>query len=178
VTFPLYFIGDAHMKTTLAVCVLVGALAASVSGQMPKYGVTVTADKAIDYSKFKTYTWTRSQPSEIKSVDAQITAAVDRELAALGMTKAASGTGDVLVTYGSLTRTDVDVKAKPDAKGSLPMSKVGTLVVWLQDTKTRARLLQLRTDKPIDADDSKLEATINAAVKELFEQYPTRTAKK
>lgn len=167
------------MKMTIAVCVLAGALAAPVAAQMPKYGVSVTADKNTDYSKFKTYTWTRSQPSEIKTVDAQITAAVDRELAALGMTKAASGTGDVLVTYGALTRTDVDVKAKPDAKGALPMYKVGTLVVWLQDPKTRTRLLQLRTDKPVDTtDDAKVEAAINAAVKELFEQYPTRTAKK
>ena len=39
-------------------------------------------------------------------------------------------------------------------------------------------LLRLRTDKPIDVAQGKLEAEIDTAVTELFERYPTRSKKK
>src|SRR5436189_4830016 len=102
-------------------------IAAAPAGQMPKYGVTVTADKHVDFAKFKTYSWTSGQPSADKQIDARVVAAVDRELGLLGMTKATSGPGDVLATYYSLSRTDVNVKAKPDSEGRLPQYSVGTL---------------------------------------------------
>src|SRR5512138_3250352 len=107
------------MKRLLAGTVLIAAFVVSGSAQAPKYGVTVTPEKGVDYSKFKTYAWTKGQPANTQAIDAQIVAAVDRELAALGMTKAASNP-DVLVTYYSVSRTDVDVKAKPDATGKRP----------------------------------------------------------
>mgnify|MGYP003577446575 CR=1 FL=1 len=50
-------------------------------------------------------------------------------------------------------------------------------MVALLDPANRRRLLQLRTDKPIDAKSDQLEPTINAAVAEMFAQYPTRTKK-
>jgi hypothetical protein len=152
------------------------AAVAAVSGQTPKYGVTVNAEK-VDFAKFKTYSWTKGQPSPVKEIDATVTAAVDRELAALGMTKAASGPGDVLVAYYSLSRTDVDVKAKPDATGSRPQYSVGTLMVALLDPSTRKRLLRLRIDQPIETESGKLEASINQAVTALFAEYPTRKKK-
>jgi hypothetical protein len=166
------------MNRIILSSIVAGALAVSAAAQQPKYGVTVNAEKNVDFAAIKTYSWTKGQPSAIKTVDAQIVAAVDRELAALGLTKAASGPGDVLLAYYSLTRTDVDLKAKPDAQGARPEYKVGTLMVALLDPGTRNRLLRLRTDKPIDTEPAKLETAINAAVSELFASYPTRTAKK
>ena len=85
-TFP----GTMSMKPMLACSVLCLALAGAVAGQMPNYGVTVTAEKNVDFAKFKTYTWTPGQPSPLKTLDTQIVAAVDSELQALGMTKATS----------------------------------------------------------------------------------------
>jgi hypothetical protein len=165
------------MKRFLAACGLCVCVGAVAFAQMPKYGVKVMQEKGVDYAKFKTYTWTQGQPSQDKKIDAAIVSAVDREMAGLGMTKAASGTGDVFVTYYSLSRTDVNLKAKPDAQGSLPHYSVGTLVVGLLDTGTRKRLLRLRVDKPIETEQAKLEATINEAVAALYAQYPTRTKK-
>ena len=166
------------MKSFAVVAFAIGTMAAAVAGQMPKYGVTVNAEKNVDFSKFTTYTWTPGQPSAVKAIDTQIVGAVDRELAALGMTKAASGKGDVLVSYYSLTRTDVDLKAKADSNGVKPQYSVGTLMVALLEPDSRRRLLRLRADKPIDTEAAKLEAAINSAVTELFERYPTRTRKK
>lgn len=165
------------MKSFVVGCALFTVAAAVVPAQMPKYGVTVEAEKNVDFAKFKSYSWTMGQPSPIKAIDAQVTTAVDRELAALGMTKAASGPGDVLVAYYSVSRTDVDLKAKPDAKGLQPQYSVGTLMVALLDPKSRNRLLRLRGDQPIESDTTKLEATINSVVTEMFTKYPTRTKK-
>ncbi len=166
------------MKRAIAGFVVCAALAAApASAQMPKYGVTVNADKTLDYSALKTYSWTEGHPSSDKAINDRVIAAVDRELSALGMTKAPSGPGDVLVTYYSLSRTDVDVMAKPDAAGVYPQYWVGTLVVGLLDTKTRERRLRLRIDKPIDIDRTKLDVTIDQAVAAMFAKYPTRTKK-
>jgi hypothetical protein len=161
------------MKRLIVGAFLCAAVAA-VSAQMPKYGVTVTVAKNADPAKYKTYTWTKGGPSADKAVDAQIIAAVDRELGGLGMSKAPSGKGDVLVTYYSLRRTDVDLKAKPDASGAQPQYAVGSLLVAMLDPGTRGRLVQLRTDKPVDLEPAKSQSVINGAVAELFAKYPTR----
>src|SRR5262245_9309504 len=119
----------------LLVCtLLLWSLAAGLAAQ--KYGVTVEAQKTVNYAAFKTYTWTTGRPSPDKTVDDHIKTAVDRELSALGLTKAPAG-ADVLVSYSSVRRTDVDVNAKPDAKGSRPTHSVGTLVVGLLDPHSR-----------------------------------------
>ena len=165
------------MKPSAAAIVVCVSLASGMAAQMPKYGVTVMPEKNVDYAAFKTYSWTAGQPSADKTIDAQIVAAVDRELGALGLIKAASGPGDVLATYYSLSRTDVNLKAKPDASGALPRYWVGTLVVGLLEPDSRRRLLRLRIDQPIEVDRSKLEATINDAVAAMFAKYPTRRGK-
>jgi hypothetical protein len=152
--------------------------AAVLCAQLPTYGVTVTVAKGVDPAKFKTYSWIKGGPSPDKTVDAQIVAAVDKELPGVGLTKAAaSGKPDVLVTYYSLRRTDVNLDAKPDSAGKLPQYPVGTLLVAFMDPGTRKRVVQLRTDKPLDVEPAKLEAGINAAVTEMFAKYPTRQKK-
>ena len=149
-------------------------VAAAAQMPMPKYAVKVEAEKNVDFSKFTTYTWTPGQPSPNKDIDARIVAAVDRELAGVGMTKAASGTGDVLVTYYSVSRTDVNLKAKANEQGLRPQYWVGTLVVGLLDPKNRQRLLRMRIDQPMEIETAKLNATIDQAVTDLFAKYPTR----
>ena len=82
-----------------------------------------------------------------------------------------------MVAYYSLSRTDVNLKAKPDAAGALPQYPVGTLMVTLLEPGTRRRLLQLRIDKPISGSRDELEGVIGGAVAELFAKYPTRAQK-
>lgn len=156
--------------------VLVGmlfSLAVAAPAAQMKYGVTTTADKNVDFTKFKSYTWSVGQPNPTKSIDAQVVAAVDRELKALGMSKAEPGPGDVLVSYYAFRRTDVGMKPKSDT-GTPPQIAVGTLSVVLLDPKSKKELLRMRLDKPIDTDPAQAEAVINTAVAELFAKYPTR----
>jgi Domain of unknown function (DUF4136) len=165
------------MKRLIVGIGICGILVTGAAAQSPKYGVTVTAEKNVDFTKFKTYSWTMGQPSADKMVDARVIAAVDHELSALGFTKAATGPGDVLAAYYSLSRTDVNLKGKPDAKGSLPEYAVGTLMVALLDPGSRQRLLQLRADQPIELDPAKLAPAIDRVVTALFAEYPTRRHK-
>jgi len=144
--------------------------------QVQKYGVTTEVAKNFDATAVKTYAWTPGRPSTDKGIDGQIIAAVDRELATVGLKPATAGTPDVFVTYYSVSRTDVDVKAKPDEKGLRPERTVGSLVVALLDPASRKPVVQLRIDRPVERSD--IEGSVNTLVTELFTKYPTRDAKK
>lgn len=160
-----------------ALCAAFVAVFASIPASQGKYGVTVTAEKNVDFGAIRTYEWRRAQPSSDKTIDAQITAAIDKELLALGMTKAASGSPDVHVAYFSLSRTDVDLKGKKDAKGLFPQYWVGTLIVTFNEPTTSRRLLRMRVDLPIDIQPDQLEAAISHAASAMFAEYPTRRRK-
>ena len=167
--------GFAARVSAAMVCAL---LAGVLEAQTPKYGITVNVDdKKADFASFKTYAWQRGQASFDKAIDSQIVAAVDDELAKLGLAKGTGDAVDVLVTYASTNRTDVDLKSKPDAAGIRPKYRVGTLVVVFMNPKTRNRLLRLRVDQPIDAEPEALQATIRNVVTQMFEHYPTRQKK-
>jgi hypothetical protein len=162
------------MKQVVVGAILCLAVAAGPAAQL-KYGVTVTtSDKTVDLTKLKTYSWFNGQPAPNKTIDAQIVAAVDRELKALGMTKAEPGPGDALVTYFALRRTDSDIKSKPDAQGGRAQIAVGTLSVGLFNPGTKKEIVRLRLDKPIDTDPAQSETMINNAVTEMFAKYPTK----
>ncbi len=166
-----------QVKGLVIILVVLAAGSAAAAQLMPKYGVTVTAGKNVDFAKFHTYSWRRAQPSGVKAIDAEIVAAIDRELGALGLTKVSTGPTDVLVSYASLSRTDVDVKGKTDSNGLLPQYRVGTLVVVMRDPSSSRQLLQMRADLPIAAQPDGLAATINDAASRMFAEYPTRRRK-
>jgi hypothetical protein len=132
---------------TGALCAVVAASAAAQAAD-----VRVTADKKADFSRFKTYSWTQSQPAQARATDQAIVAAIDHELSGLGLTKATGG--DVVVTYSLL----------PDE-----------IAVGMLDAKSRKRLLQLRTDTNIAGSGS--QADVDRVVSSLFEHYPTRMSR-
>src|SRR3954465_2362150 len=124
---------------------VVAALAAAVplAAQTPKYGVTVKVDDKTDFAALKTYKWEHGWQTYDKRVHQGILAAVDRELAAAGLTKKASGPADLLVTYASLRRIAGDLNAKPAAgDGTHPQYDVGTLVVLLLEPGSRKELFR------------------------------------
>src|SRR6185503_16994333 len=161
------------MKLIIATCLVLLTVVAVLGAQKSKYGVTVTAEKNVDFAKFKTYSWTRGRPSPNKTIDARIVAAVNRELSALGMMIATSGPGDVLATYDALARTDID-PTKAARQANPTEYSVGSLTVTLLNPGNRQPLLRLRTDKPIDDEPAKRDQEIDLAVTELFASYPTR----
>jgi len=164
-------------RVSIAYLILIAA-GAPLVGQTPKYGVTVTADRKADFSKFRSYSWETLSPSFDKDVNRQIVDAIDRELMSLGLEKRPSAPSDVTVSYGSLQRTGVDVKGKPtNTEGTFPQYHVGSLVVVMREPGTRKELFRGRVDKPIDLDRDKLHAAIDEVVAEMFAKYPTRIKK-
>ena len=158
---------------TLAIVAVAGLVPAA---QYTKYGVTVDVVNAAALSKAQTYSYVPGQPAVDKTVNQQIIDALDRELSARAMMKLTAGNPDVVVTYMSLQRTDVDLKSKPSAKdGTLRQYPVGTLVVAILDPVDRQKkLFNVRVDEPLDLDPVKLEATIKAAMAAIFEKYPRK----
>lgn len=163
------------MKRFAVLCVLAGVVAPPIAAQSTKYGVTVKAADNTDFSKFKTYTWEHGWQTYDKAVNEQIITSIDRELAGVGLTRRESGTADVIVTYASLWRIDVDLNAKSTtADGKLPQYDVGTLVVLLLEPGSRKELFRGRVDQPIEVETNKVKAVVDAAVKDMFAKYPTR----
>jgi hypothetical protein len=167
-------------RITLTTLMLIGASiatpGAAPAGQQTKYGVSVKESKPAALANVKTYRWTETHPSFEKTIDAQIIVAVDRELQARGLRKLAAGPCDLLVTYSSLSRTDVDLKS-PTALGESSELAVGTLIVDLRDPSNRSSLFRVRMDTPIETDRARLEAIINAGVAAMFEKYPRAAAR-
>ena len=163
------------MTRLLGVCLGVAVVVASPIAQTQKYGVTVTADRKTDFSKFKTYEWETGWSSFDKGVHQQIVDAVDRELKGLGLEKRTSGAADVMVTYASQRRTDVDLKSKPPGTNSQGTEyAVGSLVVLMREPGTGKELLRGKVDKPIELSRDKLQPVIDGVVAEIFAKYPTR----
>jgi ABC-type molybdate transport system substrate-binding protein len=155
------------------VCVAAGSLFA----QRTNYGVTVDVSNAAALTKAERYTFVPGQPAYDKAVDQLIITAIDREMKARGVMNVASGPADIVVTYLSVRRTDVDLKAKPSGKDRLlPEYPVGTLVVSVSDAADRQKkLFNGRIDEPLDLDPATYEATINAAVAAIMAKYPRKT---
>lgn len=161
---------DMSISRSVLVCLLTGALlgAGSPVAAQAKYGVTVKAVKAPELAKAKTYVWTVGRPAFNKDIDALIIAAVDRQLSARGFSKVTSGPSNVVVTYGSLSRTDVELEG-PNSGAELA---VGTLIINLTDPATRQLLFSVRLDRPIDWNPATYQATVDGAVAAMFEKYP------
>jgi hypothetical protein len=160
------------------VWIAVGAVVAPALAQTPKYGVTVTTDKSANFAAYKTYTWEHGWQAYDKAVHANITDAIDRELSAVGLSKA-EGKADLLVTYASLRRVDTDLKSKPtDGNGGRRQYDVGTLVVLLLEPGTRKELFRGRVDQPIEVKSPDgVKSIIDGAIAEMFAKYPTRQKK-
>jgi hypothetical protein len=162
----------------LLMLAIVCLTAANLGAQKTNYGVTADVINAGPLNKAQTFTFVAGQPAYDKAVDQLIISAIDREMKARGVAKVAAGPADIVVTYLSVRRTDVDLKSKPSGKdGLLPQYPVGTLVISVSDPADRQKkLFNGRIDEPLDLNPATYETTINAAVAAIFQKYP-RTVK-
>jgi len=162
------------MRPVVVLLAMLGIAHAAVASPT-KYLVKVRSDKRIDFSKIRTYTWMAGWPAFDPSIDWQIEADVDRELAALGLTKLTAEPGDTVVTYAAIRRTDVDVKTRVSPDSDLRREyPAGTVIVVLLDPHTRRELFRGRADMPLQSDPARRRLQIRAAIAQMFSLYPTR----
>jgi hypothetical protein len=159
----LSFAGAALLALSLAT--------ATAAAETPDYGISLKVAKKAELAKVKTYSWGSSHAAIDKAVDSQIVAAIERELAGLGLTKVTQGSGDALVAYHTVVRRDVDTKKKT-APDEVPGYLVGVISIEVRAASTKDVVFQVRIDKPLDIDRAQLAPVIDEAVKAMFERYP------
>ncbi len=170
-------------KLVAAASLFALAISVGLAAQVVK-GVTVhQLDKTVDFSAFKTYSWGPSHRAIDASVDKIITAAIEEQLAARGLTKGSPGA--IVVGYHTVQRTDVDLKTfddKAPAAGAerTPATtiRVGTLLVDVRDASTnkvlwRASVERALANMPVDQRDAYLKSTVAS----IFQMYPVAAKK-
>ena len=145
-------------------------------------GVDSTSAKGKNFAAFKTYAWDKGHEAYDPAAHKAIVAAVDKEMAALGFTRAEGTPPDALIRYHSLVSTVVDFKSLQKAPekaedGTTKTSQLGTLVVEMLD-RSRVQLWAAKTREIVDTKDAAaFNQAIGPVVSRIFQTYPTRTAK-
>ena len=144
-------------------------------------------DRNANWSAYRTYTWVDGPTQADNLNHARIVAAVDRQLAAKGLTPVdRTGNPDVLVVYRVGMHQDLEVNGYDNRGpgwagwGGGPISarlervSVGALVVGMLDAKTRSMVWRSTASKDLDLGQSpeKWERNLNKAVEKMFKHYP------
>jgi hypothetical protein len=162
---------------------LVAAALLALAVAPARAGIEVTHDPAADFSRLRTFAWKSEAVVAADNPETQgwIVAAVERELAARGLSPVAAGDPDVwIVTYagssvavnftapylnGTWTK-DIEVHGTEDVIE-------GTLVVSLVDPTTDDLLWRGIATRSIDPKKrDKLRAKIDKAARDLFKRWP------
>ena len=144
--------------------------------------VNSTFDKSVDFKTFQTYGWIAGQNAFDPAAHTAIVAAVDAEMAALGLKKVEGRAGDVTVRYLAVRSTSVDLNklealTKQGADPAGADVTVGRLIIVVED-KSSSRLWAADSVERLNPAVADREATIKRMVARMFETYPTRQAKK
>jgi hypothetical protein len=180
----------------LAVAFLFSGVSATVAQD-----VRYDFDKDKDFSKYKTYKWVAikgaDQPDDLTSK--QITAAIDGELAARGMTKTESDTADLYVGYQTAIGQEKEFTSyntgwgygpgwgggwyggggMSTTYGSTSTVYVGQLDLSLYDPAQKQLVWRGVASKTLDpkAKPEKKQKNIIKAVQKLLKNYPPRPKK-
>lgn len=154
----------------------------------------VNYDKTADFSKFKTYSWTRGVPANNPAINQIIVDSVDQNLAARGLTKMDNG-GDLLVSVAVAIEYDVQVShAVRGNTGSalqtgIPVGaatpwevRKGSLLVALEDPVAKSLVwhgtatdtLRYEPTSDTQKDLKRVEKPVRKAVEKLLKQYPPK----
>ena len=174
------------MKIVL-VTIIVGLLAVAASAQK----VQVGADRAVDLTKYKTYAWSGEKATANPIIHQQIVDAVDRAMAAKGLTKVQADP-QMIVTAVAAVEHDMHMSYPSWSPGlnsintgvvanaqSWPITK-GMLVIDISDPKTKNNLWRGTATDTLNhgptgdfARDAKnVEKNIKKAVEKMFKKYP------
>ena len=150
--------------------------------------VAVDYDKSADFSRYRTYGWTKGTPARNPDVDRQIVKTVDQHMARKGFTKTENDP-DLMITYHAATHEEIDYNEASYAAGygpgygspisdsasSVPMKvKVGTIMLDMYDTERKRTVWHgVGTDLVMD-DPAKTSAEIQNGADKMFEKFPPK----
>jgi hypothetical protein len=147
-------------------------------------------DRAANYSKFKTYAWTRGTELTDELNHTRIVRAIDAALVGKGLVRVESSANpDVLVAYHASFEKNLEITGSAHGWGPIGLGGdrfgsarvqpvvVGTLVVDISDARTRAvvwRSLASSDIKPTDKPETR-DKKIAKATEKMFRNYPPKS---
>jgi hypothetical protein len=177
---------------TKKVGLIVGLLLLTAT-QATAQKISAGYDRAADFSKFQTYSWTKGVPAKHPEVDRQIIASVDRQLQSRGL-KRVQDAGQMVVSYHAAVINSFDgaTVATPGTWGPRAgsMDQVwqvvrGSLIIEIVDGTTKNELwrvnaldtLSNEATFDVSKDLDKATRKVNKVVEKMFKYYPSTKAK-
>jgi hypothetical protein len=152
--------------------------------------VTYDYDRAVDFSKYKRYAWTRGTELSDELNHARVVRAIDAALVAKGLARVEpSASPDVLVAYHASFEKNLEIIGSThgwgpfglggDRTGSARVEPivVGTLVIDISDARTTAivwRSLASSDIRPTDKPESR-DKKIAKATDKMFKNFPPQS---
>jgi hypothetical protein len=152
--------------------------------------VTVDYDHAVNFLKFKTYTWEKIHATD-PSVEDRINIALKRDMEGRYMTEVASG-GDVTITAVEATQDKAEFISFYNSLGGFDWQHVSgatgfldsgttvqdvpldTLIIDIYNPKTHELLWRGAVTEPVTKSEDKNDRTIDHAVTLLIGKYPPK----
>jgi hypothetical protein len=148
--------------------------------------VTYDFDKTANFSRFKTYAWTKGTPVPDELNHKRIVQAIDAQVSTKGMARVDTTAGpDVLVAYHASFDRNLQVNAigvgwgPPAARsGSARVEEitVGTLAIDVVDAANRTIVWRGLASHDLDlkASPAKRDRNIDRTAEKLFKNYPPK----
>jgi Domain of unknown function (DUF4136) len=155
--------------------------------------VAVGYDHAADFSKIKTYSWTKGVPAKNPDIDRHIISTIEKQLAAKGLTRA-NEDADMLISYHAAVTPDFEqaTVARPGTwgpgTGSVEAAWLvvrGSLIVEMVNPSTKQELWRgtatdtLSNEATLDVAKNLDKSTkkVTKVVEKLFKYYPPKSSK-
>src|SRR5258705_12957505 len=144
-------------------------------------------DHSANFSAYKTYSWTKVETAN-SIWDARVKTAVDKELAAKGLTQVPSG-GDVSVAAVETTRTEQQLNTYyngfggrrfggfGDATTTVEKYKVGTLGVDIVDAGSKNLVWRASASDTLSGNPEKNTKNLDKGVQKMLSHFPPSTSK-
>lgn len=158
------------------------------AGQSFAQKVSVDFDKAIDFSKYKTYAFEAGTPTPVSLTNQRIEKAIEAQLAAKGLTRVESNADLTVVFHCAVTeQTQLNTRSLDGwgwgrgwrrwggggtAITQVERIPVGTLIVDIGDLSTKKYIWRGTATKTISSNPDKNAKAIDPAVKKMFEKFP------
>jgi Domain of unknown function (DUF4136) len=167
----------------LSIAMILLTAAASVAQQ-----VKTDYDRNLNFSQYKTYSWSKVQTKDPLLVD-RIKSAVNSALAAKGLTQVDSG-GDISIVAMEITKNRQTLNTFydggfggwrwggfGDATTTTETYKVGTLVVDLFDTQSKELVFRGSSSDTLSNNSDKNIKNLDKGVAKMFKHFPPEAKK-
>lgn len=145
-------------------------------------------DRAVNFSKFRTYAWVRGTVLKDELNHKRVVSAIDSQLLSKGLSRVdGEREADMLVAYHANFDENLQITGFSSgyglprfghASGMATAQKIvsGTLIVDLMDAQTRSIVWRGSAERDLDpsAKPEKRDKNINKAAEKIFKQYPPK----